>query len=156
MVETKHQQFVKWLEESKANVAITITLKQGLPLGNGRFEPLTDHKAIQTARLISERITKGLVGTRGYQKRGERLPFLVFLEGDRFTRKHFHIAAVRPPETSFSEYEAFARSKIEKLNWVYNQHVSKEITGIRGWIKYDLKNGIDAFIPEASILPIIP
>jgi len=136
------------------NVFITVTLKQARPADDGRLYYMTSDLQRSTAFILRDRVTASLVG----KKRKDTIPFLVFGEGDGIAKRHhLHILTVIPPDVPFEDYSAMFREKALRLDWVYNEIDVRLIRPgtDRVLIKYSLKEGLDAFIPEASFVPPI-
>jgi hypothetical protein len=143
--------FIDWLATDELNVFITVTFKQALFNNEGVWRPITEADVKATAWVLRDRFTKALVGKH------KKIPFIVFSEGDGFLkRRHIHILSVKPSNFTEQEFrEVFCRTAL-KLDWVYNEIDIREITSHtqRNVISYSLKEGTDAFIPEASSLPV--
>ena len=72
-------------------------------------------------------------------------------------RKHLHIATFKPMEILFYVFSDTLRSKAMELDWVYNEIDIRPIEADteRRVIAYSLKEGMGAFIPEASFVPLM-
>ena len=165
---------LKWLEHPDLNTFITVSLKQAYSpfdereciremcaqvssrrrhaLTHASWRPITTADVRKTGWLIRDRFTKAVFGARSNRYR----PFLVFAEGDgAIKRRHLHIVSVRPLEMTPAEYERLFRAKTADLDWVHDQVDFRAIeTGTDGKVRsYCLKEGLDAFVPEASFVP---
>ena len=145
----KHE-LVDWLSKSPVNVFATVSLKQGIQRDDGGWANLTHEHITKTAWLLRDRLTKAVVGKKS------KIPFLVFVEGDGVVkRKHLHIVTLKPMGIQFSEFSDTFRFKAMGLDWVYNEIDIRPIVADteRRVIAYSLKEGMGAFIPEASFIP---
>lgn len=146
---------VRWLEDQRIDTLATVTLKQALPNEGGGLTMITDDIRKRTAWICRDRVTKAVIGQTSY-RRGDRIPFLVFGEGgDGIIRSHLHILIGRPECMSIDDFRTAFVGQVRGINWVHNEIDIKAIT--HGTddrvIKYCLKEGLDAFCPEASALP---
>ena len=143
-------ELIKWLSESNVDVFATVSLKQGIKSDDGSWSRLTSEQVTKTAWLLRDRVTKAAVG------RKKRIPFFAFSEGDgSLKRRHLHIIMKCPPNSSFSNFADLFRTKAMGLDWVYNEMDIRQIEAEtqRRVIAYSLKEGVGAFIPEASYVP---
>ena len=146
-LETK---FSEWILQSQVNVAITYTLKQGIPIGNGQFEPISDEEIVRTMWLLRDRTTKKILGTKKF-KEGHRLPFVVFKEGDgRSIRHHVHIAATKPTDMSLDEYRLIHLNCCQNLKWIYQISRFEETYDSQGWVKYCSSYDLSTYLPQSS------
>jgi len=146
-LETK---FSEWILQSHVNVAITYTFKQGLSIGNGQFEPISDEEIIRTMWLLRDRTTKKILGTRKF-KDGYRLPFVVFKEGDgKSIRHHVHIAATKPTDMPLDEYRMIHNKCCENLRWVHQISRFEETYDSEGWVKYCSSYDLSTYLPQSS------
>ena len=144
------RELLDWLSTSMVDAFATISLKQGIENADGHWSRLTTEHAVRTGWLLRDRLTKAVVGKK------QKIPFLVFSEGDgTIKRRHLHIATQVPDNMRFQEFADMLRFKAVKLDWVYNEiDIRPIIDGTaRRAIAYSLKEGIEAFIPEASFIP---
>ncbi len=144
------KQFCDWRFELAPNVAITYTLKQGLPLANGLFQSIKEEDIVKTMWFLRDRLAKKILGTKKY-KQGKRLTFLCFQEGDgRNIRFHVHIAAFKPPEISLREYRKIHENIARKLDWIYTEARIEEAYDPQGWIGYSVSRDLNSFLPQCS------
>ena len=139
-----------WLSEAQLNVFASVSLRQGIQNDDGTWSRITPDHISRTAWLLRDRFTKAFVGKR------KQLPFLVFAEGDgAIKRYHLHIMTFVPNDKCLREFTDKFRFHALKLDWVYNEIDIKPIQPRteRKVLKYSLKEGINAFIPEASCVP---
>lgn len=144
------KELLDWVSGSSLNVFVTVSLKQGIENEVGLWSRLTREQTIKTAWLLRDRFTKAVVGKR------KKLPFLVFAEGEGFLkRRHLHIVTALPSEMLFLDFSDKFRFQALKLDWVYNE-IDVRLIGAgdqRRVIAYSLKEGTEAFLPEASYVP---
>jgi hypothetical protein len=149
--------FQKWIGCPSLNMFVTATLKQGISSPHGYPIPICQHDVVRTAWLLRDRSVKNLIGKSAF-KRGERLGFLAFAEGDGLIkRRHLHVLSQVPPGVSPAEYHHLIKAIASRLEWVHREiHVEALTYGASGRghepIRYCLKEGFDAFLPEASFL----
>ena len=145
-------ELIDWLSSSPLNVFATVSLKQGIKHDDGCWASITNEHITKTAWLLRDRVTKAVVGKKA------KIPFLVFVEGDGVVkRKHLHIATFKPMGIQFYEFSDTFRFKAMGLDWVYNEIDIRPIEADteRRVIAYSLKEGMGAFIPEASFVPLM-
>jgi hypothetical protein len=145
-------ELIDWLSSSPLNVFATVSLKQGIKHDDGCWASITNEHITKTAWLLRDRVTKAVVGKKA------KIPFLVFVEGDGVVkRKHLHIATFKPMGIQFYEFSDTFRFKAMGLDWVYNEIDIRPIETYteRRVISYSLKERMDAFIPEASFVPLM-
>ena len=144
------KKLLDWLSLSKPTVFVTVSLKQGIENENGGWSRLTAEHIRKTAWILRDRVTKSVVGKK------QRLQFIVFYEGDgTLKRYHLHIATIVPNGMSFREFSDRFHYQAAKLDWIYNEIDIRPIdtNTHQRIIAYSLKEGMDAFIPEASFVP---
>ena len=144
------KEILDWLSFPTFNVFVTVSLKQAIENEYGGWSRLTPEQVTRTAWLLRDRSTKALVGKK------KKFPFLAFAEGDGFIkRKHLHFIVASPTEISLMEFSDKLRFQALKLDWVYNEIDIRPIEANehRRVIAYSLKEGLSAFIPEASFVP---
>lgn len=150
--------FQKWIGCSSLNMFVTATLKQGISSPHGYPIPICRHDVVRTAWHLRDRSVKKLVGKSAFG-RGERLRFLAFAEGDGLIKRtHLHVLSEVPAAVSEDEYRHLIKAVASSLEWIHREvHVAPITYGEsgRGYepIRYCLKEGFDAFLPEASFLP---
>jgi hypothetical protein len=111
---------VKWLENPGLNIFATVTLKRALLNDNGQLNFMTRADATRTAWLLRDRLTKKIVGSQAF-RRGDTLPFLTFIEGNRgTTRLHIHIVTTKPVEIPLQDYRGLFTETARKLDWVHS------------------------------------
>ena len=145
-------ELINWLSSSPVNVFATVSLKQGIRTDDGCWVSLTNEHIMKTGWILRDRVTKAVVGKKA------NIPFLVFVEGDGLVkRKHLHIATFKPMSIQFYEFSETFRLKAMGLDWVYNEIDIRPIEADteRRVIAYSLKEGMGAFIPEASFVPLM-
>lgn len=146
------RELLDWLASSELNVFATVSLKQAIENDEAGWSRITPAHTTKTAWLLRDRVTKALVGKK------HRIPFLVFAEGDGFIkRKHLHIATARPHDISIDRFTDVLRFQASKLDWVHKEIDIRAVEDKthRQVIAYSLKEGTDAFIPEASFVPFM-
>ena len=139
-----------WLSDTPLNVFATVSLRQGIQNDNGTWSRITPEQITRTAWLLRDRFTKAFIGKR------KQLPFLVFAEGDgTIKRHHLHILTFVPKDRSLREFVDTFRFQALKLDWVYNEIDIQPIQpGAECKVlHYSLKEGMGAFLPEASCVP---
>ena len=142
-------ELIKWLSESNVDVFATVSLKQGIKSDDGLWSRLTSEQVTKTAWLLRDRVTKAAVGHK------KKIPFFAFSEGDgSLKRRHLHIIMKCPPHSNFFDFADLFRTKAMGLDWVYNEIDIRplEAETQRRVIAYSLKEGVGAFIPEASYI----
>ena len=142
-------ELLKWLSQADADIFATVSLKQAIHSDEGSWTRITPEQIKRTAWLLRDRLMKATVGKK------KRLPFLAFVEGDGdIKRFHLHIITQKPSDMAFVEYSDTFRFTAKRLDWVYDEIDIRPIeTGSkRHVISYSLKEGIGAFIPEASFI----
>ena len=140
----------EWLSGAQFNVFATVSLRQGIQNDNGTWARITPEQIIRTAWLLRDRFTKAFVGKR------KQIPFLVFAEGDgTIKRHHLHILTFVPNDKCLREFVDTFRFQALKLDWVYNEIDIQQIqpSTEHKVLNYSLKEGIGAFLPEASCVP---
>jgi hypothetical protein len=141
---------IEWLGGHKPNVFATVTLKQGRPHDGGGWTHISPEDMRETAWLLRDRVAKGLVGHK------RRIPFLVFKEGDGWIKRyHLHITACLPEDINIARFSSVLREKAQRLDWVYGEIDVRPIepNTENRVLKYCLKEGFDALLPEASYVP---
>ena len=133
------------------DVFATVTLKQADRnlLGQAHYLGGSDH--LNAAWFIRDRLRKKL------PNRSKPCTFLPFLEGEsEIKRYHLHILTQKPVLMPFEEYAEKFRSVAMKACAVYNEIDIRPIVpgSYLQVLKYSLKTGVDAFLPEASFLSI--
>ena len=137
-----------------------MTLKQALPNAEGGLVMITREECVRTAKILRDRLIKRLLGSCRYKK-GERLPFAVFVEGDGdVTRYHLHILAQVPFGVLKPDLRSLVQRHWQKLDWVHQEIDLKFISadpqfGALRIAYYSLGEGLGAFCPEASCLPTV-
>lgn len=149
---------INWLERPEIDYFLTVTLRQAVLTDDGCWRSITPDDVKKTAWLLRDRFSKALVGPAAFKRR--RCPtFVVFAEGDgRNKRYHLHIAASKPSDVSEYDYADVFRRTAKRLDWVYDEidirPVDRRLGGnVRAVIAYSLKEGAEAFLPEASFVP---
>ena len=141
-------EFLNWTDGRDYNLFITVTLRQCITSDLGHKIYIDDENVKKTAWILRDRVLKSLK----YQS--EKKTYLSFKEcGSLFNKRHhLHIVTYKPDTLSIEEYENKFRSKAAKLDWVYNEIDIRPIRSgeARQVLSYSLKEGIKAFIPEAS------
>jgi hypothetical protein len=155
-----HKIISNWLGSDCLNVFVTVTLKKSIWIENTKGEyilaPIAGEHVRKVGWLIRDRVSKMTYGTRAFKNK-KVPPFLVFTEYDSSDRPHLHIIASMPSFMDENEYNANFRSIANKIDWVYNQIDIRPIAKneVSKVIRYSLKSGFEAFIPEASFIPSI-
>ena len=137
------------------NTFITLTLKQGLldDTFRGQVRLINRDDCVRTAWLFRDRLTQRLL--RSSRRRGgPRLPLAAFVEGGDVKRFHLHFVVARPDETTITRFRTAVCHVTEKLDWVHDKIDTREILYAcpEAVVRYCLKEGTDAFLPEASRL----
>jgi hypothetical protein len=145
-----------WLADRTLNVLVTVTLKQGLANEPSSWVRLTPEDCVRTGWLLRDRVTKAVLGSARY-RRGERFPFLTFLEGGAEKRFHLHICAAVPSNVPVETFKAAFADVAAKLDWVHRGLDFRDANEVNlanslRLMNYTLKEGTDAFLPEASSL----
>jgi len=149
--------YSNWLSgvAAECDAFVTATLSQALPNVGGGLTALTREEIARTLRILRDRVTKLLLG-RGRYRRGERVTFLPFIEGgDRGTRLHAHICMTIPPGLDRITFQAALRRAARNLEWVRSE-IDFQFATTSGqantarMVLYSLKEGADAFVPEAA------
>lgn len=139
-----------WLDADEYKVFLTVTLKKSLVDPKTKWGlPLKEEHIIRTGKFLRNSITEWLTGRHG------RLNFLTFYEVGSFDqRPHLHILFDNPNGVPFGRIKGFVQSIIldRKNPWLREQWDVRQIPDQLGLLKYTLKNGNRAFIPEASCL----
>ena len=147
-----------WLNSSRLNTLITVTLKQALPIRHGKivyWAHLTRDEVVKTAKIIRDRAGKK-VRRRGRET--DPWPFLVFVH-ENGPRRHFHILTERPSHMSSHEFRSrFERAVQRRLDWVYDylhySDIKDDPSDRQRALGYGLKGGINQenFLIEASFI----
>lgn len=139
-----------WLSKDSYNLFITVSLRQAIQRHDGTWRYLNSDEIKRTAWILRDRYTKAIMGKRA------RLPFLVFCEGGSPTKRyHLHIITAAKPDVPLRNQADTFRSIAERLEWVYHEIDIRSIAPEEQErvIRYSLKEGDGAFIPEASYVP---
>ena len=150
---------MKWLYSENINLFVTVTLKKAILYpDNSNYLSLikiNEENIRQVGWLLRDRVSKAIYGTRNFKNK-KIPPFLVFTESDNDGRPHLHIITVKPVCMNDDEYKDIFINIAKKLDWVYEQIDIKNIKqgDISKVISYSLKTGFDAFIPQASHIPL--
>jgi hypothetical protein len=142
--------YTNWLASTEYDLFSTISLRQGIQRDDGTWQWLTLDDIQNTAWLLRDRYTKALL------KKKQKLPFLVFREGEIGTKRfHLHIMMGSTDKMTLREQADLFRFQATKLRWVYHEIDVRSIepTTTPRLIDYCLKEGTGAFIPEASYIP---
>ena len=149
--------FRSWLSSPDLNVFATVTLRQSRATDHHNRCWITTEDITRTAWLLRDRLTKKLLPA-GAARRGDGITFLPFREGNGFEKRyHLHIVTTKPDLMAWEEYKAAFLSVASRLDWVYDEidlrrlenHHQDEPNRV---IAYSLKEGTDAFIPEAAFV----
>ena len=155
-----HKIICEWLNSDQLNVFATITLKKSIWIqsfgGDYILQSITGEHIRKVGWLIRDRVSKMAYGTRAFKNKNIP-PFLVFNEYDSSDRPHLHIIASMPICMDAFEYNTKFYSIANNLDWVYNQIDIRAIAKGEAIkvIRYSLKSGSEAFLPEASFIPCI-
>ena len=145
--------YQEWLNSQTTNMLLTLTLKQAKPRDNGTFQYYTREHFIKTAWILRDRFVRKLVGPSAFRK-GKRVPFLVFVEGDGIIKRyHFHVLTQVPSSLSTNEVHSLLLKVVRNLDTIY-EFIDVRPILYTGLVKYSLKEGFDAFVPEASFLDL--
>jgi hypothetical protein len=139
---------LNWIDSHDYNLFITITLRQSITSDAGHKVYIDDENVRKTAWILRDRILKSL------KCESKKKVYLAFKECGSLCNKryHLHIVTYKPDNMNIAEYENKFRSKANRLDWVYNEIDIREIRSgeARQVLSYSLKEGVKAFIPEAS------
>jgi hypothetical protein len=146
-----------WLSSPDLNVFATVTLRQSRTSDGGDRRWITVEDVSRTAWLLRDRLTKKLLPA-GALRKGCGVNFLPFREGNGTEKRfHLHIVTSMPTNMSWEEYRATFFHVSSRLDWVYDEIDLRQIGG-HGHdepyrvVGYSLKEGTDAFIPEAAFV----
>ena len=139
-----------WINQRKFDVYATITLRKSLINDCGTETFINDENIDSLTKIINSRLQNSM------RNRSELRPIAIFKEGGIFNgqRPHLHIMTQKPEDMEFSYFEEIFRRKVQKLNWVYNEIDIRPIKHDQQLrvILYSLKEGMKAFVPEASFI----
>lgn len=122
-------------------IAVTLTLKQGLALGLGRWERIDRGKArgaiVYFCHELDRRCYPKIDG-----KRSGKVKRLVVLEGNDTTRWHYHLLIDCPAHVPPAIFAAWIYEIWNKVIWGYNEIEIK--LADMGWLDYILKRNTKA------------
>ena len=147
-------QLCSWINgKAHFNTLITLTLKQGLPCPETGFTSIRREHCAKTAWLFRDRFTRAILKSAAVRA-GARLNLAAFYEGefDHDKRHHLHLVTELPRDIDRLIHLPIQILKVkERLDWAHREFNVKEITRTPyAVIDYLLKEGTDAFLPEAS------
>lgn len=147
--------FRTWLtKRPHCHAFVTVTFKQAVRNDHRSITRITREHCVSSLWILRDRVTKALLGERRYRA-GHRLKFLPFVEGgDDGKRLHAHICVEAPAELTLDEFEQRFVAAAMRLDWVYREIDIRAIdpspASVNRLIKYVLKEGVGAFVPEAA------
>lgn len=136
-----------WLRDIEPNLAVTLTLKQGVSIFNGKHLAWVHGDQVQYERAYSQLIHR--VSKRSFRhafKRHKKLiPNFATLEGDGVMKRlHIHGAIRCPNHISFDDMDKMFREEWQRSEWAMPDVKIEPIVG--NWVDYALKDGTDALI----------
>lgn len=150
------QALSEWLSSiADYDVFVTVTFKQAILNDEGGLARLTEDECRKTLRILRDRVTKNVLGNARYRS-GETMIFVPCLEqGHGIKRLHSHICIKRPSGISLDSFKSNFMSAVSTLDWVHKQIDFREASDSGAanslrLIRYSLKEGLDAFVPEAA------
>lgn len=144
------KEYRDWLASTEYDLFAGVTLRQGIQRDDGTWLRITPEDIRKTAWLLRDRYTKALLG------KSQKLPFLAFCEGDGFIKRyHLHIVMGSTDQMTLRDQSDLFRFTAIKFDWIYKEINICSIKNrtIPRVLNYNLKEGIGAFIPEASFVP---
>ncbi|WP_067674898.1 rolling circle replication-associated protein [Tsuneonella dongtanensis] len=116
--------------------AVTLTLKQCLPLPGGALVKITPDLASRNMRHFLNLLNRRVYGS-AYLRHGQRLPCLVALEGTNDKRLHYHIHLDCPREDLVPTYPRLISELWERTDWGHREVDVQSAD--EGWVGYITK-----------------
>ena len=119
-----------------APMAVTLTLKQGIPIDQSRraYERLTPERASQNLRHFLNLLNKRVYGN-AHARHKLRIPVIPMLEGGTSKRLHYHLMIDCPRDDLKPIYPEIIRSLWGRTLWGYD-HIDIQANADSGWINY--------------------
>lgn len=124
-----------WLAAShwQCPFAVTLTLKQRLPDGAGRIDPIL---ASQNVRHFANLLSRRCFGS-AHKRHGRRIQIFSVLEGGGTTRLHVHAIVDCPKADLELAFPEFVRTAWGQTRWGYREVDVRPCD--EGWLSYLLK-----------------
>lgn len=111
------------IDHWRAPHAVTLTMKQGIHVANGRQFAMTfldNRKAAQNLSHFHTILSRKVLGTPA-KRFGERLPMIPVIEGGNGKRLHYHTLIDCPRDEFAAEFPALIRETWLKTQWGYRE-----------------------------------
>jgi hypothetical protein len=137
--------FRRWISSiTSCTHSITFTFKQALPAIDGRLWHLDRDRCRKTLWILRDRLANFLLGRKG------RLDWVPFIENDDGQKRwHAHILVGLPNSVTEVAFTEAVRSESRRLEWLHDRIHIEPICSLDASLAYCLKEGPDAFCPEA-------
>jgi hypothetical protein len=147
--ECQRQELLSWLRMIEWNnpVALTLTMKQGLPSDHGSISPMTFDLGMKTIRRYLNKVNRRILGNKAHRFK-RSLTMVAVLEYDQTIRYHVHAMIGRPSNMSLHAFMIILRDEWLKLEWS-RREMDMVLDVDQGWLEYILKRrtkreGMDA------------